>query len=218
MGNRISNLCLCSSGDASRRFENRAFFLSKQHQNSLGNSICYVRPDTCRFSVDDITLLTFRVVLDSSASFESSGSFTSTLVPFQSTCSWIPWEALQKEGCIGVFVIVCEREAGEDRVHIVICEDHGWVFVGIYDGFNGPDATDFLLNNLFYAVNDELKEMLCAHNKFESMAMDSDSLELEENVLLSGSRVYLMNVGDSRAVLATHTGEPLQLTMDHSTQ
>ena len=79
-----------------------------------------------------------------------------------------------------------QGRAGEDRVHIVICEDHGWVFVGIYDGFNGPDATDFLLNNLFYAVNDELKEMLCAHNKFESMAMDSDSLELEENVLLSG--------------------------------
>ncbi|KAG5092055.1 hypothetical protein JHK82_050833 [Glycine max] len=430
MGNRISNLCLCSSGDASRRFENRAFFLSKQHQNSLGNSICYVRPDTCRFSVDDITLLTFRsvsgatvsantsatpstslddslqhsVVLDSSASFESSGSFTSTLVPFQhqhargfsvggSTERGLYWglrdrvvngegsiekgysEVAMKKGkrskrnlkkvlsraflSIGRRSVLkkndntnarvscstglslqgaegdndnyldgdecdvlmgCENlhwaqgRAGEDRVHIVICEDHGWVFVGIYDGFNGPDATDFLLNNLFYAVNDELKEMLCAHNKFESMAMDSDSLELEENVLLSGKGnggvdggcssseykenypieneelnlecasegeegmnginsqkvdlshsdvlqalsealrktedaflktvdemighnpvlammgscvlvmlmkgqdVYLMNVGDSRAVLATHTGEPLQLTMDHSTQ
>ncbi|KAL9277019.1 hypothetical protein ACSQ67_025439 [Phaseolus vulgaris] len=421
MGNRISNFCLCSSGDASGRFENRASFLSKQHQNSLGNSICYVRPDTCRFSSeafsdDDDTFMTFRsvsgatvsantsatpstslddslqhsTVLDSSASFESSGSFTYTLVPFQHQhvhrgfslggCSerglyWGPRDrVLNDEGYIekgssevamnkgkgskrhlkkvlskisiggksifknndntnarvscstslsaetslhGVEVddyldsdvlMGCENlhwaqgRAGEDRLHIVICEDHGWVFVGIYDGFNGPDATDFLLNNLFYAVNDELKEMLCGHNKFE--LKDSDSLELREGVvdgcssghnrenypieneelnlecvsegvermngtniervdlshsdvlqalseslrktedsfmrtaeemighnpvlammgscvlvmLMKGQDVYLMNVGDSRAVLATHSGESLQLTMDHSTQ
>ncbi|KAK6152467.1 hypothetical protein DH2020_015102 [Rehmannia glutinosa] len=36
-----------------------------------------------------------------------------------------------------------QGKAGEDRVHVVISEEHGWVFVGIYDGFNGPDATDF---------------------------------------------------------------------------
>lgn len=420
MGNRISNLCFCSSGDASGRFENRASFLSKKHQNSLGNSICYVRPDTCRFSSeafsdDDDTFMTFRsvsgatvsantsatpstslddslqhsTVLDSSASFESSGSFTSTLVPFQHQhvhrgfslggCSerglyWGPRDrVVNDEGSIekgssevamtkgegskrhlknilskisiggmsifkkndntnarvscstslsaetslhGVEVdnyldsdvlMECvnlhwaQGRAGEDRLHIVICEDHGWVFVGIYDGFNGPDATDFLLNNLFYAVNDELKEILCGHNKFE--LKDSDSLELREKVLfegngvvdgccssgengelnlecvsegveringmniervdlshsdvlqalseslrktedsfmrtaeemigqnpvlammgscvlvmlMKGQDVYLMNVGDSRAVLATHSGESLQLTMEHST-
>ncbi|KAG4400809.1 hypothetical protein AAZX31_07G124600 [Glycine max] len=434
MGNRIGNLCLCSSGDASGRFENRASFLSKQLQNSLGNSICYVRSETCRFSDDDVTLLTFRsvsgatvsantsatpstslddslqhsVVLDSSASFESSGSFTSTLVPFQNqhmprgfsvegsterglysglrdsvmngegsiekgssevaikkgkrskrdlkkvlsraflsirrisikkndnanarvSCSTSLSAEMSLHGSEGDndnkyldgdecdVLMGCENlhwaqgKAGEDRVHIVICEDHGWVFVGIYDGFNGPDATDFLLNNLFYAVNDELKEILCGHNKFESMVMDSDTLELDENVFLScngnggadggcsssenkenypieneelnlecasegeegmnginsekvglshsdvlealsealrktedafmktvdemighnpvlammgscvlvmlmkGQEVYLMNVGDSRAALATHTGESLQLTMDHGT-
>ncbi|BAT84449.1 hypothetical protein VIGAN_04182700 [Vigna angularis var. angularis] len=429
MGNLIGNLCLCSSGDRSGRFENRASFLSKQNQNSLGNSICYVRPDTCRFSSeafsdDDDTLITFRsvssatvsantsatpstslddslqhsTVLDSSASFESSGSFTSTLVPFQhqhvhrgfslGRCAerglyWGPrdhvmndegsiekdssgvamnkgkgsrrlWKKVLSKISIGGMSIFkkndntnarvscstslsaetsldgvevddnyldsdvlmgCENlhwaqgRAGEDRLHIVICEDHGWVFVGIYDGFNGPDATDFLLNNLFYAVNDELKEMLYGPNKFE--LKDSDSLELREKVLFRGNGVvygccssgdnrenypiengelnlecvsegvegmneinservdlshsdvlqalseslrktedvfmrtaeemigqnpvlammgscvlvmlmkgqdlYLMNVGDSRAVLATHSGESLQLTEEHST-
>ena len=36
-------------------------------------------------------------------------------------------------------------------------------------------------------------------------------------MLMKGQEVYLMNVGDSRAALATHTGESLQLTMDHGT-
>ncbi|RDX94223.1 putative protein phosphatase 2C 4, partial [Mucuna pruriens] len=428
MGNRIGNLCLCSAAGAAGKFDDRVSFLSKQRHRDLGNSICYVRPDTCRvsgdaFSDDDATLMTFRsvsgatvsanssatastslddslqhgTVLDSSASFESSGSFTSTLVPFRADRGFsvggsterLPWgprdRAMNGDGSIergfsevpmkkvkrskrslkkvliGAFLrtvsiggmsifkkndnanarvscstslsaemslhgdnyldgeacdvlMGCENlhwaqgRAGEDRVHIVICEDHEWVFVGIYDGFNGPDATDFLLNNLFYAVNDELKEMLCGH---------SNSLELEEKVLfkgngvvdgccsssenkenypigneglnlecgmrnsdkgvkmmrecegtgkedlshsdhvlqalsealrkteeaflrtademighnpvlammgscvlvmvIKGQDVYLMNVGDSRAVLATHAGDSLQLTMEHST-
>ncbi|CAO2823921.1 unnamed protein product [Amaranthus hypochondriacus] len=53
-----------------------------------------------------------------------------------------------------------QGKAGEDRVHVVISEDHGWVFVGIYDGFNGPDAPDFLLSNLYSAVHEELKGLL----------------------------------------------------------
>ncbi|KAL2336622.1 hypothetical protein Fmac_011068 [Flemingia macrophylla] len=404
MGNRIGNLFPCSTGDSSGRFENRVSFLSKQRNRDLGNSICYVRPDTCRFSGHgDVTVMTFRSVfgatvsanssstpstslddslqhgdvLDSSASFQSSASFTSTVVPFadrgfsvggsmERGSYWGPRDRdgsiergsseepmkkvkrsyrILKEffsrfssiGRMSIFkkndnanarvscstnlsaelslngdnyldddvLMGCENlhwaqgRGGEDRVHIVICEDHGWVFVGIYDGFNGPDATDFLLNNLFYAVNGELKEMLCDHSRFESTARGSHSLELdevlfkgtgvvdgccssgenEENVpigneelnlergmsernsgkvdvlqalsealrktedafmrisdettghnpvlammgscvlvmLMKGQDVYLMNVGDSRAVLATHTGDSLQLTMEHST-
>lgn len=53
-----------------------------------------------------------------------------------------------------------QGKAGEDRVHVVISEEHGWVFVGIYDGFNGPDAPDFLLSNLYPAVHKELKGLL----------------------------------------------------------
>ncbi|XP_077235269.1 poltergeist like 1 isoform X2 [Tasmannia lanceolata] len=48
-------------------------------------------------------------------------------------------------------------KAGEDRVHVVVSEDHGWLFVGIYDGFNGPDAPEFLMGNLYRAVYNELE-------------------------------------------------------------
>lgn len=50
--------------------------------------------------------------------------------------------------------------AGEDRFHVAVSEERGWVFVGIYDGFNGPDATDYLFANLYVAVHDELKGVL----------------------------------------------------------
>ncbi|WOK96973.1 putative protein phosphatase 2C 23 [Canna indica] len=53
-----------------------------------------------------------------------------------------------------------QGKAGEDRIHVVVSEEHGWVFVGIYDGFNGPDATDYLLSNLYFAVHRELKGLL----------------------------------------------------------
>ena len=51
-------------------------------------------------------------------------------------------------------------KAGEDRVHVVVSEERGWMFVGIYDGFNGPDATDFLVSNLYAAVHRELRGLL----------------------------------------------------------
>ncbi|XP_065023733.1 probable protein phosphatase 2C 23 [Musa acuminata AAA Group] len=53
-----------------------------------------------------------------------------------------------------------QGKAGEDRTHVVVSEEHGWVFVGIYDGFNGPDATDYLLVNLYPAIHRELKGLL----------------------------------------------------------
>ncbi|KAG5592621.1 hypothetical protein H5410_043135 [Solanum commersonii] len=43
-------------------------------------------------------------------------------------------------------------KAGEDRVHVVVSEEHGWLFVGIYDGFNGPDAPEFLMSNLYKTI------------------------------------------------------------------
>ncbi|KAL6893799.1 hypothetical protein ACP4OV_007897 [Aristida adscensionis] len=53
-----------------------------------------------------------------------------------------------------------QGKAGEDRVHIVVSEERSWVFVGIYDGFNGPDATDFLVSHLYAAVHRELRGLL----------------------------------------------------------
>lgn len=57
-----------------------------------------------------------------------------------------------------------QGKAGEDRVHVVVSEEHGWMFVGIYDGFNGPDAPDYLLSNLYAAVHKELKGLLWDDN------------------------------------------------------
>jgi len=187
-------------------------------------------------------------------------------------------------------------KAGEDRVHVVVSEEHGWMFVGIYDGFNGPDATDYLVAHLYAAVCRELDGVLlraeseeeeeeseaaarCNGRASGARGRDHDVLaalaralrsteagyfaEAEARAaecpelammgscvlvaLLKGADVYVMNVGDSRAVLA-HRAEPdlsralvgdlagvkeeikrqfdacemgdlvaLQLTMDHST-
>lgn len=151
-----------------------------------------------------------------------------------------------------------QGKAGEDRVHVVISEEHGWVFVGIYDGFNGPDATDFLLKNLYTNVFKELKGLLwndkletsenlmCndaiiiqnqefdqsklagidhldvlkalseALKRAEASYLEITDKMVNENpelalmgscvlvMLMKGNDVYLMNVGDSRAVLAQH--------------
>ncbi|XP_010252127.1 PREDICTED: probable protein phosphatase 2C 4 [Nelumbo nucifera] len=67
-----------------------------------------------------------------------------------------------------------QGKAGEDRVHVVISEEHGWVFVGIYDGFNGPDAPDYLLSNLYSAVHKELKGLLW-DDKYESSSTTTPS-------------------------------------------
>ncbi|XP_020598810.1 protein phosphatase 2C 32-like isoform X2 [Phalaenopsis equestris] len=50
-------------------------------------------------------------------------------------------------------------KAGEDRVHVVLSEEQGWLFVGIYDGFSGPDAPDFLMSNLYMAIDKELEDV-----------------------------------------------------------
>lgn len=69
-----------------------------------------------------------------------------------------------------------QGKAGEDRVHVVVSEEHGWVFVGIYDGFNGPDATDFLLSNLYSYVQKELKGLLWDDNPKSESSSSSSSI------------------------------------------
>ncbi|KAJ4878963.1 putative protein phosphatase 2C 4 [Raphanus sativus] len=154
-----------------------------------------------------------------------------------------------------------QGKAGEDRVHVVVSEEHDWLFVGIYDGFNGPDAPDYLLSHLYPTLHRELKGLLrdgprgqyserrwrCewdqemqdldrqlkeqlnrgpltnhsdvlhalseALRKTEETYLDTADKMLEENpelalmgscvlvMLMKGEDVYVMNVGDSRAVL-----------------
>lgn len=53
-----------------------------------------------------------------------------------------------------------QGKAGEDRVHVVLSEEQAWLFIGIYDGFNGPDAPEFLMSNLYRAIDKELEGLL----------------------------------------------------------
>lgn len=46
-------------------------------------------------------------------------------------------------------VQVAGGAAGEDRVQIICSEEDGWLFCGVYDGFNGRDAADFLAGTLY---------------------------------------------------------------------
>lgn len=183
--------------------------------------------------------------------------------------------------------------AGEDRFHVAVSEEHGWVFVGIYDGFNGPDATDYLFANLYVAVHGELKGVLwddiqagddarCGHQELapgnaerpcfpqangggaeakrrrtegplpgsnaaamhrdvlralaralkktedaffaaaEARAEDSPELGLMGScvlvMLMKGTDVYVMNVGDSRAVLARRPEPDLKNVLGKASQ
>lgn len=71
-----------------------------------------------------------------------------------------------------------QGKAGEDRVHVVVSEEHGWVFVGIYDGFNGPDAPDYLLSNLYSFVHKELKGLLWD----DGVSSDNSNLKPRDSV------------------------------------
>jgi serine/threonine protein phosphatase PrpC len=62
-------------------------------------------------------------------------------------------------------------KAGEDRVHVVVSEEHNWLFVGIYDGFNGPDAPEFLMGNLYKAL----------YKQLEGLFWDSQETTAQEN-------------------------------------
>ncbi|KAI3989437.1 hypothetical protein MKX01_032539 [Papaver californicum] len=48
----------------------------------------------------------------------------------------------------GMDVQMAGGAAGEDRVQAVCSEENGWLFCGVYDGFNGRDAADFLAGTL----------------------------------------------------------------------
>lgn len=51
--------------------------------------------------------------------------------------------------------------AGEDRVQAVCSEENGWLFCGVYDGFNGRDAADFLAGTLYENIRFYLYLLEC---------------------------------------------------------
>ncbi|KAK4785911.1 hypothetical protein SAY86_002600 [Trapa natans] len=103
-----------------------------------------------------------------------------------------------------------QGKAGEDRVHVVVSEEHGWVFVGIYDGFNGPDAPDYLVSHLYPAIHRELRGLLWDDDDKHEMNSATDSVS-EGDVDLSRNQAreassqafeqesYLCTCGDVRS-------------------
>ncbi|KAI3461538.1 hypothetical protein Pfo_018201 [Paulownia fortunei] len=97
-------------------------------------------------------------------------------VNFSSECSLDDDDSLESQN-----LQWAQGKAGEDRVHVVVSEEHGWVFVGIYDGFNGPDAPDYLLSNLYSAVHKELKGLLWDDSGKSDSSLISNSSSAIEN-------------------------------------
>ncbi|XP_011025288.1 PREDICTED: protein phosphatase 2C 32-like [Populus euphratica] len=81
-------------------------------------------------------------------------------------------------------------KAGEDRVHVVLCDEQGWLFIGIYDGFSGPDAPDFLMSHLYRAIDRELEGLLWDYEHKSS----NDPIKTE----LSRSRIAEAGSGCSK--------------------
>ncbi|XP_070021004.1 protein phosphatase 2C 29-like isoform X2 [Nicotiana sylvestris] len=108
-----------------------------------------------------------------------------------------PWVVPVRNYFIGKKEINCTRDynvnvewalgkAGEDRVHVVVCEEHGWLFVGIYDGFNGPDAPEFLMSNLYKAMNKELEGLFWDN---EDTSSGSNNQQSEKNASLNNANI-----------------------------
>ncbi|VYS56788.1 unnamed protein product [Arabidopsis thaliana] len=89
-----------------------------------------------------------------------------------------------------------QGKAGEDRVHVILSEENGWLFVGIYDGFSGPDPPDYLLKNLYTAVLRELKGLLWI-DKGESYNKNGESnIEKQSTVEHDQENWPVMNGND----------------------
>ncbi|KAJ8426291.1 hypothetical protein Cgig2_007522 [Carnegiea gigantea] len=86
-------------------------------------------------------------------------------------------------------------KAGEDRVHVVVSEEHGWLFVGIYDGFNGPDAPEFLMGHLYRAVFNQLKGLFWDDEVEDNNASTSDRTNAVIQQVGGSSEEQIVNSG-----------------------
>ncbi|XP_055818309.1 probable protein phosphatase 2C 40 [Solanum dulcamara] len=71
--------------------------------------------------------------------------------------SWRSASAPRSEGFLNATEVkIAGGAAGEDRVQAVCSEENGSLFCGIYDGFNGRDAADFLAGTLYETIGNHL--------------------------------------------------------------
>ncbi|KAL9671191.1 hypothetical protein QQ045_008757 [Rhodiola kirilowii] len=73
-------------------------------------------------------------------------------------------------------------KAGEDRVHVVVSEEHGWLFVGIYDGFNGPDAPEFWMANFYGAMYNELQGLFWEVDQEQPLNVAYENVEIVDDI------------------------------------
>ncbi|KZV26741.1 putative protein phosphatase 2C 4-like [Dorcoceras hygrometricum] len=123
---------------------------------------------------------------------EKQNELTISSVNLSSECSLDDYDSLENQN-----LQWAQGKAGEDRVHVVVSEEHGWVFVGIYDGFNGPDAPDYLLSNLYSAVHKELKGLLWDENNKSDNSSISNPCSAIDNSIKTDSNADLTLTDDS---------------------
>ncbi|XP_060197779.1 probable protein phosphatase 2C 40 [Lycium barbarum] len=203
--------------------------------------------------------------LQSNLSILSGSPSSPTELPDDDSFSWRSVSAPRSEGFLNATEVkIAGGAAGEDRVQAVCSEENGSLFCGIYDGFNGRDAADFLAGTLYETIGNKLnlldwemeqqesgkgfhgtlhdavqddrsssikvKDTSCDSFKqkvLETLEQalyqaESDFLHMVEQemddrpdlvsigscvlaVLLHGKNMYVLNLGDSRVVLATHS-------------
>ncbi|XP_078437670.1 putative protein phosphatase 2C 26 [Wolffia australiana] len=78
-------------------------------------------------------------------------------------------------------------KAGEDQLHVVVSEEQRWLFVGIYDGFNGSEASEFLVANLYKEIFNQL-ERLCEETDQESSVVPPAEVDARKRSSYSVSR------------------------------
>ncbi|CAL0300175.1 unnamed protein product [Lupinus luteus] len=99
-----------------------------------------------------------------------------------------------------------QGKAGEDRVHVVLSEEQGWLFIGIYDGFSGPDAPDFLMSHLYRFIDMELEGLLW---DYEDNLVDPHPLEPEVHKTVKSMDAPVSNRGELSDVRTNSNQESL---------
>lgn len=98
---------------------------------------------------------------------------------------------------------------------------------GIFDGHGGPHAADFVKTNLFINLmqhakftTDTAKALVDAYEHTDSQYLQEDGKSNHDDgctavtAVLVGQKLYIGNVGDSRAVLC-RAGQAVPLSVDH---